>query len=52
MLRETLDELGDYWRHSRYCDTPEVEHFLEILEDVYHELAQYLEYLDALDEVE
>lgn len=49
MLQETLDELGDYWRHSRLCDEPEVEHFLLLLEDVYHELAEYLEYLDAAE---
>jgi len=47
MLMETLDEQGDYWRHSRLCDEPEVEHFLLVLEDAYHELAQYLEFLDA-----
>lgn len=49
VLMETLDELGDYWRHSRFCNEPEVEHFLLVLEDAYRELAQYLEFLDATE---
>ena len=48
MLRETLDELGDYWRHSRLCDEPEVAEFLLLLEDVYAKLSDYYDFLDLL----
>ena len=51
MLRETLDELGDYWRHSRLCDEPEVAEFLLLLEDVYAELSDYYDFLEALSEL-
>lgn len=51
MLRATLDELGDYWRHSRLCDEPEVAEFLLLLEDIYAELSDYYDFLEALSEL-
>lgn len=52
MIRETLDELADYWRHSHLCDEPEVAEFLLLLDDVYAELSDYYYYLEALSELE
>ena len=48
MLRDTLDDLGDYWRHSGLCDEPEVAEFLQLLDDVYDELCSYYDFLEEL----
>lgn len=48
MLQESLDELGDYWRHSALCDEPQVAEFLLLLEDVYSELREYYDFLEEL----